>query len=149
MSRESRELKHERGSRDNAAMSVIASLKAWARRLKSEITALYLAARHPATPWYAKALVIAIVAYALSPIDLIPDFIPVLGFLDELVLLPLAIALAVKLIPSQVLVECRTRAVEIGRVDSKAGRVGAVLIALLWVVAVALAGVWMYRVLYD
>ena len=126
-------------------MSVIASLKARARQLKSEITALYLAARHPRTPWYAKALVAAIVAYAVSPIDLIPDFIPVLGLLDDVVLLPLAIVVAVKLVPAEVMAECRARATESARVGSAAGRIGAVVIAALWIVALALCGMWAYR----
>jgi uncharacterized membrane protein YkvA (DUF1232 family) len=127
------------------AMSFIAALKARARLLKTEITALYLALRHPRTPWYAKAFIAAIVAYALSPIDLIPDFIPVLGFLDEIVLLPFAIVLAVKLVPPEVMAECRARAVETGRVKSIAGRVGAAIIVVLWVAAVWLAGMWAYR----
>jgi uncharacterized membrane protein YkvA (DUF1232 family) len=78
--------------------------------LKTETHALYLAARHPQTPWYAKLLVAGIVAYAFSPIDLIPDFVPVLGYLDDLVLIPLGIAIAIKLIPQSVLAECRARA---------------------------------------
>jgi uncharacterized membrane protein YkvA (DUF1232 family) len=127
------------------AMSFIAELKARARLLKTEITALYLALRHPRTPWYAKACIAAIVAYALSPIDLIPDFIPVLGFLDEIVLLPFAIVLAVKLVPPEVMAECRARASETGRVKSVAGRVGAAIIVVLWVAAVWLAGMWAYR----
>lgn len=91
-------------------MPLLADLKARARQLKNEVATLYLATRHPGTPWYAKLFVVAIVAYALSPIDLIPDFIPVLGFLDEIVLLPFAIALAIKMIPGNVLDECRARA---------------------------------------
>ena len=129
-------------------MSFIASLKARARQLKTEITALYLAARHPRTPWYAKALIAAIVAYALSPIDLIPDFIPVIGFLDDVVLLPLAIVLVVKMIPSEVLAECRASASETGRVDSRAGRIGAIVVVALWFAAIALFGKWAYETFY-
>lgn len=88
----------------------IDELRKHARLLKMEIQALYLAARHPLTPWYAKLLVTAVVAYALSPIDLIPDFIPVLGYLDDLILLPLGIAWAIRLIPLTVMTECRERA---------------------------------------
>jgi uncharacterized membrane protein YkvA (DUF1232 family) len=80
------------------------------RLLKRETHALYLAARHPRTPWYAKLFVAGIVAYALSPIDLIPDFIPILGFLDDLILIPLGIVVAVKLVPADVLAECRAKA---------------------------------------
>lgn len=84
-------------------MSVAARLKARGRELKADVFALYLVARHPSTPWYATLFVVAIVAYALSPIDLIPDFIPVLGLLDEIVLLPFAIVLAVKMVPGGVM----------------------------------------------
>lgn len=130
-------------------MPFIANLKSRARRLKAEVTALYLAARHPRTPWYAKAFLVAIVAYALSPIDLIPDFIPVLGFVDEIVLLPFAIALAVKLVPADVMAECRARAAETGRVTTRAGRIGAVVIAALWIAAIVAAGTWAYERLYE
>ena len=130
-------------------MSLVDSLKARARRLKAEVTALYYAARHPRTPWYAKAFIVAIVAYALSPIDLIPDFIPVLGFVDEIVLLPFAIALAIRLVPAEVMNECRARASETGRVKSAAGRFGAVFIALLWIAAMWLVGVWLYEKFYG
>ena len=80
------------------------------RRLKAETYALYLAYRHPGTPWYAKAFTALVVTYAFSPIDLIPDFIPVLGYLDDLVLIPLGIALALKMIPAPVMAECRAQA---------------------------------------
>lgn len=87
-------------------------LKPRARRFKAEAFALYLAARDPRTPWYARLLVAGIVAYALSPIDLIPDFVPVLGYLDDLILVPLGIALALKLVPRHVIEDCRMRAEE-------------------------------------
>lgn len=123
-------------------MAIVASLKARARQLKSEVHALYLAARHSGTPWYAKLYLIAIVAYALSPIDLIPDFIPVLGFLDEIILLPFAIVVAVKLVPEAVMSECRTRASQQRPNGSWLGRLGAAFIALLWVALVVLAAIW-------
>ena len=123
-------------------MAIVASLKARARQLKSEVHALYLAARHPGTPWYAKLYLIAIVAYTLSPIDLIPDFIPVLGFLDEIILLPFAIVVAVKLVPEAVMLECRTRASQQRPNGSSLGRLGAAFIALLWVALVVLAAIW-------
>ena len=81
-----------------------------ARELRREVYALYFACRDPRTPWYAKWLVAGVVAYALSPIDLIPDFIPVLGQLDDLILVPLGIAIAIRLIPTEVLAECRAKA---------------------------------------
>lgn len=91
---------------------VFASIEEAARRLKAESKVLYLAARDPRTPWYAKLLVVGIVAYALSPIDLVPDFIPVLGLLDDLVLLPLGLLLALKLVPRVVLEDSRVRSSE-------------------------------------
>ena len=126
-------------------MPLLANLKTRAQDLKTEVTALYHAARHPRTPWYAKALVIVIVAYAVSPIDLIPDFIPVLGLLDDILLLPLGIVLALKLVPPDVMAECRARAREAGDVATRGGRVAAVVMVLLWVAAIALVGAWAYR----
>lgn len=123
-------------------MAIVASLKARARQLKTEVHALYLAARHSGTPWYAKLYLIAIVAYALSPIDLIPDFIPVLGFLDEIILLPFAIVLAVKLVPDAVMSECRIRAAQQGASSSWLGRLGAAFIALIWLALIVLAAIW-------
>ena len=123
-------------------MSFVARLKARARQLKADVAALYYAARHPATPWYAKLLIVGIVAYALSPIDLIPDFIPVLGFLDEIVLLPFAIVLAVKLVPEPVMAECRARAAASALGRTREGRIGAAFIVLLWITVIALAALW-------
>ena len=82
----------------------------WVRRLKRNLLALWFAYRHPDTPLVAKILAVLVVGYAFSPIDLIPDFIPVLGLVDEIILLPFAIALAVKMVPAEVMVECRARA---------------------------------------
>ena len=110
----------------------IAELKERARRLKTEVVALYLAARHPRTPWYAKLFLVAIVAYALSPIDLIPDFIPVLGLVDEIVLLPFAIVLAVKMVPAGVMSDCRARALQRKPDGSRVGRLGAAIVVLIW-----------------
>ena len=93
-------------------MRLFTELKQRARHLKAETFVLCLATRDPRTPWYGRLLVAGIVAYALSPIDLIPDFVPVLGYLDDLVLIPLGIALAIKLVPEAVLAECRVRAQE-------------------------------------
>lgn len=91
---------------------MLTSLKRRAKRLKGEVVALAYAQRHPDTSWYARAVALGVVAYALSPIDLIPDFIPVLGLLDDLILLPLGICLALKLIPKSVMLETRRRARE-------------------------------------
>jgi uncharacterized membrane protein YkvA (DUF1232 family) len=89
---------------------VLSSLKRRIRRLRTESRALYLAARHPDTPWYAKFLIATVAAYALSPIDLVPDFVPIVGYLDDLVLVPIGIALAIRMVPPSVLMECRALA---------------------------------------
>lgn len=91
---------------------MLANLKLWARNLKGNAVALWFACRHGGTPWLAKAIAGFVVAYALSPIDLIPDFIPVLGYLDDVLLLPGLIWLAIRLIPEPVMVECRTQATQ-------------------------------------
>ena len=95
-------------------MTLLEDIKKRARHLKREALVLYLAARHPGTPWYAKALAAGVAAYALSPIDLIPDFVPVLGYLDDLVIVPAGIALAIRFIPDDVLSECRREACRAG-----------------------------------
>src|SRR4026209_2186937 len=101
-------------------------LKNRARALKTEVYAIYIAARDPRTPWYAKALIFFVVAHTFSPIDLIPDFIPVLGYLDDLIITPGGLWLAVRMIPPEVLVEARATAATQG-VDRSIGKVGAVL----------------------
>jgi uncharacterized membrane protein YkvA (DUF1232 family) len=120
-------------------LTIINRLKARAKRLKQESFALYLAARDPRTPWYARLLVVCIVAYALSPIDLIPDPIPILGYVDDLLLLPLGIYLALKLIPEPVLTDCRQRALAS---EAKLPRSlsAAIVIVLLWIAAVLWLG---------
>ncbi len=118
-------------------------LSAKAKALKTDTKALYLASRDPRTPWYAKALVVVVVAYALSPVDLIPDFIPVLGYLDDLILLPLGIALAIKLVPDRVMTDARNRA----RHDPArpVNWIAGVLVIAIWL-ASALAVAWIaYR----
>ncbi len=101
-----------------------------ARALKRELYALYLASRDPRTPWYAKAAIAGVLAYALSPIDLIPDFIPVLGYLDDLVLLPAGIWVALRLIPPAVMAESRARAEEAVRLP--ASKAGLIVVLGLW-----------------
>ncbi|MCR7407425.1 YkvA family protein, partial [Pseudomonas aeruginosa] len=94
-------------------MAWIATLKRWARELKTEVIALWLCSRHQHMPWLARLVALLVVAYALSPIDLIPDFIPLLGYLDDLLLVPLGIWLAIRLTPPTLLAECRARAREV------------------------------------
>ena len=126
-------------------MAFLAELKQRAHHLKAETFALYLAARDPGTPWYAKLLVAGIVAYAFSPIDLIPDFVPVLGYLDDLILIPMGIALAIKLIPHSVLAECRARANETIQNGKPVSRVAGAVIVVIWLVLAALCTVWAYE----
>ena len=110
-------------------------LAGWARRIKRDAVALYLAARDPRVPWYAKALAACVAGYALSPIDLIPDFIPLLGYLDDLIILPLGILLAVRLIPADVLAELRDEAAR--RVARPTSRRAALIIVMIWLAAAA------------
>jgi uncharacterized membrane protein YkvA (DUF1232 family) len=114
-------------------MALLARLKERARALKRDTYALYLAARDPRTPWYAKVVAAAVVAYALSPFDLIPDFIPVLGYLDDLIIVPLGIALVLRLLPPAVLAECREQASQ--RLDHPISRAGAAFMITLWLLA--------------
>jgi uncharacterized membrane protein YkvA (DUF1232 family) len=124
---------------------MLGTLKQRARQLKSETFTLYLAARHPQTPWYAKLLAAGIVAYAFSPIDLIPDFIPVLGYLDDLILVPIGIALAIRLVPPPVLAECRMRAAEVARNGKPVNRLAAAVVICIWLLLAALCLWWAYQ----
>jgi uncharacterized membrane protein YkvA (DUF1232 family) len=126
-------------------MPWLATLQQRARYLKAETWALALAARDPRTPWYAKLLVAGIVAYACSPIDLIPDFVPVLGYLDDLVLIPLGIALAMQLIPHAVLVECRARAQQTLQDGKSVSWVAGAIIVAMWLVSAVWCFVWVYK----
>lgn len=119
-----------------------ARLSARARALKAESLAMYFAARHPRTPWAARLLVAAAVAYALSPIDLIPDFIPVLGLLDDLLLLPLLLGLALRLIPTTVMEECRARAA--AEVSRPVSRGAGIMIIMIWIASATVLGLWAY-----
>ena len=120
-------------------------LRAWARTLRRDIHALYLCARDPRVPWYAKAVAMLVAGYAISPIDLIPDFIPVLGHLDDLILLPLGIMLAIRLIPAGVLEEHRRTAAARARRPTD-WRVGALFIAI-WLIVIAFAVRWLIGIL--
>ena len=107
------------------------------KALKRQTFALYLACRHPRVPWYAKLLAFLVVGYALSPIDLIPDFIPVLGYLDDLVLIPLGFMLVIRIIPADVLAECRKQSEEIVGKVTRAGKIAAAVIVVIWILAAA------------
>jgi uncharacterized membrane protein YkvA (DUF1232 family) len=114
---------------------MLVRLKDWAQSIRRDVHALYLASRDPRVPWYAKAMAVVVAGYALSPIDLIPDFIPVLGYLDDLLLLPLGIALVVWMIPADLMAEHRATAA-LGR-ERPVNRWAAAVIVLIWVVAIA------------
>lgn len=116
-------------------------MEKWKKRvkaLKSETYAIFLAAKDPRVPWYAKALIFVVVAHTLSPIDLIPDFIPVLGYLDDLIIAPLGIAIAIKLIPPQVLAECREEAGQIFADERPPNRWAAAVIIAIWLLTALL-----------
>lgn len=124
-------------------MLMAASLREWAGRLKREALTAYYAARHPVTPLAVRLLALAVAAYALSPIDLIPDFIPVLGYLDDLVLLPLGLWLVMRLVPAAVLQECRARAE--ATASRPVSRAAAAVIVCIWAAALSWAAWLWYR----
>ena len=118
------------------------NLQTWRRRareLTAETYALYLAYRHPKTPWYAKVFAALVVGYVFSPIDPIPDFIPVVGLLDEMVVVPIGVLVAAKMVPTDVLEECRERARGVAEGEKPVSRVAAVVVVTLWLLCVALA----------
>ena len=120
---------------------MIARLKHWARLVKRDVLALWLARRDPRVPWLAKALAVLVAAYAFSPIDLVPDVIPVLGLLDDAILLPLGVLLVVRLIPAPVMAELRAEAAILA--DRPVSRSGAIVIGAIWLAAIV-AIAWMY-----
>lgn len=119
-----------------------AKAKQWARHIKRDVVALWLAARDPRVPLIAKAVAALVAAYALSPIDLIPDVIPVLGYVDDLILVPLGILLAVRLVPSALMAEFRDRATALNRPSSRAGFIA---ILLIWLGLGVAASVWIWN----
>lgn len=122
-------------------MTVLSSIREWARGIKRDVMALWLAARDPRVPWYAKLAAGVVAVYALSPIDLIPDFIPVLGYVDDLIIVPLGILLAIKLVPAPLMDEFRQEA------NRRGGRprsyAGLAVIAAVWIAAAAWL-VWLF-----
>jgi uncharacterized membrane protein YkvA (DUF1232 family) len=118
------------------------NLETWKRRtrqLSAQTYILYLAYRHPKTPWYAKVFAALIVGYVFSPIDPIPDFIPGVGLLDEMVVVPIGVLIATKMIPRQVMEECQERAREVAEGEKPVSRVAAVVVVAIWLLCVALA----------
>ena len=128
-------------------MKLVERTKRWAGRLRTEVHALYLAYRDPRVPLYARIFAACVVGYAFSPIDLIPDPIPVLGYLDDLVLIPLGVALAIKMIPDPVLSECREKARQAANEKKPTNRVAAAVIVVVWLSLAALAIVLLRRVI--
>jgi uncharacterized membrane protein YkvA (DUF1232 family) len=124
---------------------ILRDLRSWARALKRDVVALWLAARDPRVPWYAKALAAGVAAYALSPIDLIPDFIPVVGYLDDLLLVPLGIIVAVRLIPADVMDDLREQANEV--VARPTSRAAAAVVILIWLAVAAGLAMMAWRIM--
>lgn len=114
----------------------MSKIKEWAKRLKLNVSALFLAYKRKDVPWYAKAVAIVTVGYALSPIDLIPDFIPVLGYLDDLLILPLLIWVALKLIPKEIMVECREQAQDLWKDGKPKNWKYAIPVILIWIILI-------------
>jgi uncharacterized membrane protein YkvA (DUF1232 family) len=122
-------------------MQILLKLRDWARRSKRDVAALCLAPADPRVPWYAKAVAAGVIAYALSPIDLIPDFLPILGYLDDAIIVPLGITLAIRLIPEELLNELR-RAAEQAEPMRRGGFAGAAFIVIVWLITLVLAAKW-------
>ena len=120
-------------------------LKKWARQLKRQLFMLYFACRDPRVPWYAKLFTACVVAYAFSPIDLIPDFIPVLGYIDDILLVPLGIFFALKMIPKPVAVDCEERAQKLMKDGKPKNWTAGVFVLLIWAAVLTWVGLWIWR----
>lgn len=127
--------------------AVIASLRKWARSLRQQALVVYHVARDPRTPWFARILALAVAAYALSPIDFIPDFIPILGYLDDLVIVPLGLMLVLRLTPASVLAAAQDKAKEAS--DRPVGRGMAAVIIGIWTLAAVVLGVWAWGICHT
>ena len=124
-------------------------LKQWARALKTEIYALYLACRDPRVPWYARLLAVCVVGYAFSPVDLIPDPIPVLGYLDDLILLPIGIWIVLKMIPPDVMTDSREKARKEIEIGKPVNRIAACIIIAIWILLAAVSIILLVRAVKD
>jgi uncharacterized membrane protein YkvA (DUF1232 family) len=125
------------------------NLETWkrrARQLSTQTYALYLAYRHPRTPWYAKVFAALVVGYVFSPLDPIPDFIPGVGLLDEMVVVPVGVLIAAKMIPRPVMEQCQAKAREVAEGEKPVSRVAAVVVVAVWLLCVALAVILALRV---
>ena len=119
-------------------MKLRLTLKEKIQKIKRDLAAVYLAYKHPATPLYAKLVAIVVVGYALSPIDLIPDFIPLLGYLDDIILIPLGITLAIRLIPKDVMAECREKSADIFKDGKPKNWIAGGIIISIWIIIVGI-----------
>ena len=124
-------------------MSLLASANEWSRRIKRDAVAVYFAARDPETPLVVRALAVMVAGYALSPIDLIPDFIPVVGYLDDLIIVPIGLLLVIRLLPPHVLESSRAKAASV--IERPRSRVAAFAIVLVWIVCAGALGYWLFR----
>jgi uncharacterized membrane protein YkvA (DUF1232 family) len=122
---------------------MLGKAKSWARSIKADVIALYIAAKDSRTPLSAKLISVAVVAYALSPIDLIPDFIPIIGYIDDLIIVPLGIILAIRLIPAPLMSEFRSLASDHERLPKSP--TGAIAVICIWLVGAAAIGWWAYH----
>lgn len=125
---------------------LLAKAKLWAKSLKRDVIALWLAARDPRVPWYAKAVAGMVAAYALSPVDLIPDFVPVLGYLDDIIVVPFGILLAIRLIPLELMAEFRLKAAIREKPTSHAGLAA---ILAIWLACLIFIGLWFVEVVCE
>lgn len=123
-------------------MALLDSAKDWSRRIKRDVVAVYFAARDPETPLAVRALALVVAAYALSPIDLIPDFIPVLGYLDDLLIVPLGLAVVIRLLPSHVLASSRAKAT--AALDRPRSKAAAVVIVGVWLLCLVALAYWLW-----
>ena len=121
----------------------LSTLRKWAKELKRHTLVVYFAARDPRTPWLVRILALLVAAYALSPIDLIPDFIPVLGYLDDLVIVPLGVLLVLKLVPPEVTRSAREQA--LAAVEIPVSRASAAIVVAIWVAIVGVFGLWVWQ----
>tara|TARA_R110002049_G_scaffold307731_1_gene509270 strand:+ start:283 stop:669 length:387 start_codon:yes stop_codon:yes gene_type:complete len=122
---------------------LISKAKQWAGTVKRDVHAIWLAGRDPRTPWLAKALALAVAAYAISPIDLIPDFIPIIGYLDDLIIVPLGIILVIRLIPPELMAEHRLAA--LANPERLVSRVAALFVIAVWIVCLVLLTLYYFR----
>jgi uncharacterized membrane protein YkvA (DUF1232 family) len=128
---------------------MIKRIRTWAKKLKEETLAVYFAYQDPRVPWYARLLAFFVVAHTFSPIDLIPDFIPVLGFLDDLIITPLGLALAVKLIPADVMAEARIKSAETLVDGTSLSRAGLIIVISLWLAGLLLVSYFLAQIIWN